>query len=278
MAKITAAEVNKLRKSTGAGMMDCKKALVEAEGDFDKAIEILRKKGQKVAAKRGDREASEGLAIAASVDNGTSGAIIVLNCETDFVAKNDDFGKFATTILNVALANNISSVDELTAASYDGNGLSIGEKITEQIGTIGEKIEISLFERIEAANVVAYNHPGNQVASLVGLSIASDVAGTAGRDVAMQVAAMAPVGLNEADVPADVIAKEIEIGKDIAIQEGKPAELAEKIAKGKLNKFFKENTLLNQAFIKDNKKSVSQYLGEQESGLTITAFRRGSLS
>ena len=276
MAKITAADVNKLRKQTGAGMMDCKKALVEAEGDFEKAIEILRKKGQKVAAKRGDRDAAEGLAIAAS--NNGAGAILVLNCETDFVAKNDDFGTLARTILQVGLDTNAADKAALEAASFDGNGLSVADKITEQVGTIGEKIEISLFERIEAPTVVAYNHPGNQVASLVGLSTEGDTAGSAGRDVAMQVAAMAPVGLNQDDVPSDVVAKEIEIGKELAIQEGKPADLAEKIAKGKLNKFFKENTLLNQAFIKDNKKSVSQYLTEQESGLTVTAFKRGSLS
>lgn len=278
MSKITAADVNKLRKQTGAGMMDCKKALVEAEGDFEKAIEILRKKGQKVAAKRGDRDAAEGLALAASTDGGDRGAILVLNCETDFVAKNEDFGNLARTILNVGISTNAGSVDELMAASFDGNGLSVGDKITEQIGTIGEKIEISMFERIEAPSVVAYNHPGNQVASLVGMSAGSDAASSLGREVAMQVAAMAPVGLNQDDVPQSVIEKEIEIGKEMAINEGKPAEMAEKIAKGKLNKFFKENTLLNQMFIKDNKKSVAQYLNEQEKDLTVTSFKRGALS
>ena len=275
MANITAADVNKLRKQTGAGMMDCKKALVEAEGDFEKAIEVLRKKGQKVAAKRGDREASEGLAIAKS--EGGKGVVVVLNCETDFVAKNADFNALATTIAEVALANTPNSIDELKGLSYAGNGLTVGDKITEQIGTIGEKIEISSYDIIESGKVIAYNHPGNQIASLVGLSKDGNF-DEAGRDVAMQVAAMAPIALNEEQVPADIIDKEIEIGKDLAIQEGKPADMAEKIARGRLNKFFKENTLVHQAFIKDNKKNVAQYLKDQDSELIITDFKRASLS
>jgi elongation factor Ts len=275
MAKITAADVNKLRKQTGSGMMDCKNALVEAEGDFQTAIDLLRKKGQKIAAKRGDREASEGLAIAKS--EGGKGIVVVLNCETDFVAKNDAFTEFANIIADIALTNTPATVEELNALSFAGNGMTVGEKIIEQIGTIGEKIEISTYSVVESGKVIAYNHPGNQIASIVALSKDGSF-DEAGRDVAMQVAAMAPVALNEDSVPADVIAREMEIGKELAINEGKPVEMAEKIAKGRLNKFFKENTLLNQAFIKDNKKSVAQYLKDQDGDLTVTDFKRASLS
>ena len=276
MATITASEVNKLRKQTGSGMMDCKKALVEANGDFDAAVDILRKKGQKVAAKRGDRDAAEGLTIAKASADGSKGVVVMVNCETDFVAKNDDFNTFVETITNAALENNPDSIDELTKLRYAGNGMTIGEKITEQIGKIGEKIEISVYNTIQAGKVVAYNHPGNQIASLVGLSKYGDFS-EAGRDVAMQVAAMAPIALDQGSVDQDIIDKEIEIGKDQAIAEGKPADLAEKISKGRLNKFFKENTLVNQAFIKDNKKSVSQYLKDIDSELAVTDFKRAAL-
>jgi len=276
MATITASEVNKLRKQTGSGMMDCKKALVEANGDFDAAVDILRKKGQKVAAKRGDRDAAEGLTIAKASADGSKGVVVMVNCETDFVAKNDDFNAFVETITTAALDNKPASIDELNKLSYAGNGMTIGEKITEQIGKIGEKIEISVYNTIEAGKVVAYNHPGNQIASLVGLSIDGDFS-EAGRDVAMQVAAMAPIALDQESVDQAIIDKEIEIGKDQAIAEGKPADLAEKISKGRLNKFFKENTLVNQAFIKDNKKSVSQYLKDIDSDLAVTDFKRAAL-
>lgn len=277
MSKITAAEVNKLRQMTGSGMMDCKKALVEAEGDFDIAIEILRKKGQKVAAKRGDREASEGLVFAKTDGSGKRGVIAVLACETDFVAKNAEFGETVEKIVDIALDTQASSLDDLKTKPF-ADGLSIGEKVTEMIGKIGEKIDLSAFDVIEADTVVAYNHPGNQVASMVGLNGAGDNVGTAGKDVAMQIAAMNPVALNKDSVPQEVVDKEIEIGKDLARQEGKPEEMLEKIAMGKLNKFFKENTLLSQAFIKDNKKSVEQMLGEIENGLTVTAFKRHALN
>ena len=200
----------------------------------------------------------------------------MVNCETDFVAKNDDFNTFVETITNAALENNPDSIDELTKLRYAGNGMTIGEKITEQIGKIGEKIEISVYNTIQAGKVVAYNHPGNQIASLVGLSKDGDFS-EAGRDVAMQVAAMAPIALDQGSVDQDIIDKEIEIGKDQAIAEGKPADLAEKISKGRLNKFFKENTLVNQAFIKDNKKSVSQYLKDIDSELAVTDFKRAAL-
>jgi elongation factor Ts len=275
MAKITASEVNKLRQQTGAGMMDCKKALVEADGDFDKAIEILRKKGQKVAAKRGDNEASEGLVVAVSAEDGAKGVIIKVNCETDFVAKNDAFGEFATSLANKALENGVSTVDELKALPM--GDITVGESIVEQIGKIGEKIEVSQLALIDAASVVAYNHPGNQVAALVGLSAAGEGVAEAGRDVAMQAAAMAPVALNKDGVSQEIIDKELEIGKEMARKEGKPEEMLEKIAMGRLNKFFKENTLVEQAFIKDNKQTVKGYLDSVQKGLEISAFNRFAL-
>ena len=278
MTKITAAEVNKLRKQTGAGMMDCKKALVESEGDFDKAVELLRKKGQKVAAKRGDREASEGLVIATTSGDAKRGAIITLNCETDFVAKNADFAAFANSIAKAAVDNAPANIDELKALPYEGNGITIGEKITEQIGVIGEKIDVGSYGLIEAALVVGYNHPGNQVASIVGVNKDGENSATAAKDVAMQAAALAPIALDKDQVSQEVIDKEIEIGKEQARSEGKPEQILEKIAMGKLNKFFKENTLMNQEFFKDNKKSVSQYLKEVDAELTVTDFKRFSLS
>ncbi|MFT7611135.1 MAG: elongation factor Ts [Parvicellaceae bacterium] len=272
---ITASQVNELRKKTGAGMMDCKNALVEADGDMETAIDLLRKKGQKVAAKRGDREATEGLVIAKTTEDGTKGVLICLNCETDFVAKNEAFGAFANQLADIAIASNSLSIEELKGQSFDGNGLSVSDKITQQTGVIGEKLDISACQIVEAVNVVAYNHPGNQIATLVGFT---KDATDAGRQVAMQVAAMAPISVDEDSVPASVVAKELEIGKELAIQEGKPAELAEKIAEGRLKKFFKEATLLNQAFVRDNKKSVKQFLQETDADLTVTEFKRVSLS
>ena len=269
--KITAAQVNELRKTTGAGMMDCKKALVEAEGDFDTAIEILRKKGQKVAAKRSDRDAAEGVVLGKT--NGNKAVLLNLSCETDFVAKTDDFVGFANGLIDLAFENGLSSVEELTAATY--NGTPVTDAITELTGKTGEKIEVSGLNVIEADTVVAYNHPGNRVGAIVGLNKGGfeEMA----RDVAMQAAAMAPVALNKDSVPQSVIDKELEIGKDLAIQEGKPAEMAEKIAQGRLGKFFKENTLLDQAFIKDNKQSVANYLKTGDPELTVTEFKRFSL-
>ncbi len=272
---ITASQVNELRQKTGAGMMDCKKALVETDGDMEAAIDLLRKKGQKVAAKRGDREATEGLVIAKTTDDATKGVLVCLNCETDFVAKNEDFGKFANKLVDIAIASGAKSVEELKSQSFDGNGLSVADKITEQTGVIGEKIDITACDVVEANNVVAYNHPGNQIATIVGFT---KDASEAGRQVAMQVAAMAPISVDQDSVPQDVIEKELEIGKELAIQEGKPAELAEKIAHGRLNKFYKESTLLNQAFVRDNKKSVKQFLQETDSELNVTDFKRVSLS
>ena len=275
---ITASEVNKLRQITGAGMMDCKKALTEANGDFDAAIDFLRKKGQKVAANRSERDAKEGLVIAKTVADGKRGVVIVLNCETDFVAKNDEFGAVANAMADVALNKAPKSLDELKALPFDDT-ISISDKIIEQVGKIGEKIELSVYEQIEAPKVVAYNHPGNKLATIVGFNKADTPnLDTVSKDVAMQVAAMAPIALDKGDVDAKTLEREIEIGKEQARQEGKPEEMLEKIAMGKLNKFYKESTLLNQEFVKDNKKTISQYLAESDKELTVTGFKRFSLS
>lgn len=273
MANITAADVNKLRKATGAGMMDCKKALVEAEGDFDKAIELLRKKGQKVAAKRADRDSSEGAAIAKVNADNTQGVIISLNCETDFVAKNETFVSLANELAQLALT--YASKDDFLAADY--NGMSVADKLTEQTGVIGEKIEIGSFETLSAPFVGSYIHAGNKIATLVGLSASVDGAATAAKDVAMQAAAMNPVALNEEGVDQSVIDKEIEIAKDQLRQEGKPEEMLDKIAQGKLKRFFKDNTLVNQDFIKDSKQSVAQYVKSVDGGLAVTGFSRVAL-
>ena len=273
MAKITAAEVNRLRKTTGAGMMDCKTALVEAEGDFETAIEILRKKGQKVAAKRADRDSSEGAAIAKVNDDHTSGVIISLNCETDFVAKNETFITLATELADLAI--NFDSKDAFLAADY--KGMTVQEKLIEQTGVIGEKIEIGGFETLSAPFVGSYIHAGNKIAVLTGLSAAVDGAEEVAKDVSMQAAAMNPVALNEEGVDQSVIDKEIEIAKDQLRQEGKPEEMLDNIAKGKLKRFFKDNTLVNQDFIKDSKQSVSQYVKSVDSKLEVTGFKRVAL-
>ena len=270
--KITAAEVNKLRKATGAGMMDCKKALVEAEGDFDKAIEVLRKKGQKVAAKRADRDSSEGAVIATVNGDNTTGVIVSLNCETDFVAKNEAFVSLAKDIANMALS--YGTKEELLAADF--NGISVQDKLTEQTGVIGEKIEIGGFKKLDAPFVGSYIHAGNKIATLVGLSNNVEGAEVAAKDVAMQAAAMNPIALNEDGVDASVIEKEIEIAKDQLRQEGKPEEMLENIAKGKIKRFFKDNTLVNQAFIKDSKQSVADYV-KSYGDVTVTAFERVAL-
>ncbi|MFM1876978.1 MAG: hypothetical protein RL266_2715 [Bacteroidota bacterium] len=269
--KITAAQVNELRQKTGAGMMDCKKALVEAAGDFDTAIDLLRKQGQKVAAKRSDRDAAEGIVLGKV--NGNKAVLLNLSCETDFVAKTDDFIGFANDLIELVFENNIGSADALVAANYKGG--SVSDAITELTGKTGEKVQVSGLEIIKAETVVAYNHPGNRVGTIVGLNKAGFE--EMGRDVAMQAAAMAPIALNKESVSDEIIAKEIEIGKELAIQEGKPADMAEKIAQGRLGKFFKENTLMEQAFIKDNKLNVAQYLKSGDPELTVTEFKRFSL-
>ncbi len=273
MANITAAEVNKLRQATGAGMMDCKKALVEAEGDFDKAIEILRKKGQKVAANRADRDSSEGAAIAKLNADNSEGVVISLNCETDFVAKNESFVTLANELAELALSQD--NKEAFLAAPF--GGMTVSEKLIEQTGVIGEKIEIGSFEKLSAPFVGSYIHAGNKIATLVGLSANVPGAAEAAKDVAMQAAAMNPVALNEAGVDQAIIDKEIEIAKDQLRQEGKPEAMLDNIAKGKLNRFFKDNTLVNQDFIKDSKQSVAQYVKSVDSKLEVTGFKRVAL-
>ena len=274
---ITAADVNNLRKQTGAGMMDCKNALVETNGDFEAAVDVLRKKGQKVAAKRGDNEAKEGLIFAQTTADGKAGILLRLNCETDFVAKNDDFRDFVQSLMDIAIKEMPNSADELLNAAYNDK-LSVSEKIVEQVGVIGEKLDLSGYDVVKADSVVAYNHPGNQIASLVGLNSSSEGAQDAGRQVAMQVAAMNPLALDKSGIDQNTIDRELEVGKELAIQEGKPADMAAKIAEGRLNKFFKENTLLSQEFVRDNKLSVEQFLKNTESGLTVVDFKRQALS
>ncbi|MBN10654.1 MAG: elongation factor Ts [Flavobacteriaceae bacterium] len=273
MSKISAADVNKLRKATGAGMMDCKKALVEAEGDFDTAVEVLRKKGQKVAANRADRDSSEGAVIARVNDDATVGVIVSLNCETDFVAKNESYVTLANQLADVALAHD--SIDSFLAADF--NGMSVAEKLTEQTGVIGEKIEIGGFERLEGAFVGSYIHAGNKIATLTSLSAGVDGAAEAAKNVAMQAAAMNPIALNEEGVDAATVEKEIEIAKDQLRQEGKPEAMLDNIAKGKLKRFFKDNTLVNQAYIKDGKQSVSDYVKSVDAELSVTGFKRVAL-
>ncbi|MFT5337149.1 MAG: elongation factor Ts [Sphingobacteriales bacterium] len=276
MSKISASQVNELRKKTGAGMMDCKKALVEAEGDMEKAVEVLRKRGQKVAAKREDRDATEGYVIAKTNDNNTTGVVLCLSCETDFVAKNADFIGFATKLIDMALENNLTNPAGLLSMEFQA-GMTVAEKIIEQTGVIGEKIEIGALELLNGEGVVEYNHPGNRLATLIQLNKTGENVLEAGRQVAMQAAAMAPIALSEGDVDENTKNKEIEIGKELAMKEGKPAEMAEKIAIGRLGKFFKENTLLKQAFIRDNKLDVAGFLNQTEKGLTATDFKRVSL-
>ncbi|MGQ8337742.1 translation elongation factor Ts [Sunxiuqinia sp. A32] len=272
---ITAADVMKLRKATGAGMMDCKKALTDADGDFDGAIQIIREKGKLVASKRSDREASEGVALAKVSDDNKFGAIVVLNCETDFVAKNDDFVKTTASFAEKAIEGKPADLDGLKAIELDGR--TIADHVTEQTGVIGEKIELSFFAKIEAEYVIGYIHPGNKLATLVGFNKGGFDAQVA-KDVAMQVAAMSPVAVDKQNVSQEVIDKELEIAKEKFRQEGKPEAMLDKIAQGSLNKFFKESTLLNQAFVKDNKQTVKDYLASVDKDLTVTEFVRFALS
>lgn len=269
---ITAAAVNELRKATGAGMMDCKKALQETNGDMEQAIDFLRKKGAKVSANRADRDAAEGAVVAIASADKKSGVVIRLNCETDFVAKNEDFVAFANQIASVALQNKPSTIEELKNLSIDG--ISISERLLDYIGKIGEKIDVTVCEVIEGSLVVPYIHAGNKIGVLVALSLTGDNVEAAGKDVAMQIAAMSPVALDKNDVSQSMIDREIEIGKAQAAAEGKPEAMLEKIALGKLNKFYKDSTLLNQDFVKDSSKTISQMLNEVEKGLTVTKFKR----
>lgn len=278
MSTITTSEIYTLRKQTGAGILDCKKALVEAEGNFEKAIEILRKKGQKIAAQRSDREANEGAVIAKSSKDNKKGIIIVLNSETDFVAKNDEFLSLANKIADIAVKEFPSNKEKLLKLKFDDK-LTIEEKITELIGKIGEKIELSYYDKIESNYVCTYIHPGNRLATIVGFNKSGDnKIKDAAKQIAMQIAAMAPIAVDKENVPKEIIDKEIEIGKEQARAEGKPEHILEKIALGKLNKFFKENTLLNQDFVRDTKKTVRQYLKEIDKDLNVTEFKRIHLS
>jgi len=269
---VTPADINRLRQQTGAGMMDCRKALTESNGDFEAAIDYLRKKGQKVAALRGDREAKEGVIIAKTTADNKTGFIINVSCETDFVSKNAEYVAFAQSIMDAAIANNVHNVEELNNVKIGDN--TVADKLNEQVAKIGEKISVSRFERVEAEYVAAYIHGAYRMGVLVGLNQAAE---EAGKDLAMQIAAMNPIAVDAESVPAETIARE----KDIAIEqvkaEGKPAEMAEKIAVGKINKFFKESTLLGQAFVKDNNKSVSEYLKSIDPNLKVVSFKRVAL-
>ncbi|RED92812.1 translation elongation factor Ts [Marinoscillum furvescens] len=270
---ITAKDVNKLRQMTGAGMMDCKKALVEAEGDFDKAVELLRKKGQKVSAKRADRETTEGVVVTRTNDDNTKGIAIALTCETDFVAKNEDFVALANLAADLAFEHSPADTDALKALS--AGEITLGEKIVETTGKIGEKIEISSYVVLEGEAVVPYIHSNGKLGVLVVLKNVNGASvEDAGKDVAMQIAAMNPVAVDKDGVDSAIVEKEIEIGKEQARQEGKPEQIIDKIAQGKLQKFFKENTLLSQAFVKDNSQSIQQYLDSVSKGLTVADFKR----
>jgi len=273
MANITAADVNKLRQMSGAGMMDCKHALVETDGDFDKAIDYLRKKGQKVANKRSDRSANEGMVFAKTSADNKKAIAVMISCETDFVAKSADFVKYANDVADLAIIETPASIDDLKNANL--NGRTVAENLLDLIGKTGEKMEIAAYELIEAAMTFAYNHPGNKLGTIVGFS-KDNVTNLeqVGKEIAMQIAAMDPVAIDKGDVDQKTIDNEIEIGKEQARQEGKPEDMLEKIALGKLNKFYKERTLLNQEFVRDNKKTVGQYIIETDKDLKVTAFRR----
>jgi len=273
MVNITAADVNKLRQMSGAGMMDCKKALQETECDFDKAIDYLRKKGQKVAAKRADRDANEGIVISKANEDHTYAGLIMVNCETDFVGKTDDFKKFAHDLLDLCIRNRPASTEAITAMKL--NEMTVEEKLNEMLGKTGEKIQIAHYEFLEAPFVSSYNHHGNRLATLLGLN-KKDAKNTTeiAHELAMQVAAMNPVAIDKDDVSQETIDREVEIGKEQARQEGKPEEMLEKIATGKLGKFFKDNTLLNQDFVRDTKKTVRQFLADNDKDLRVTGFKR----
>ena len=271
---ITAADVAKLRKATGAGMMDCKNALTEAEGNFDRAIEIIREKGKLVASKRADRESSEGVVLSKVSEDKSFGAVLSLNCETDFVAKNENFISLTDKILTHAIASKCTTLDEVKALVMDGR--TIGEQVLEQTGIIGEKIELPYYACIAAENVVPYIHPGNKLATLVGFT--KSIEYQAGRDVAMQIAAMSPVAVDSGDVAPEIVEQELKIAKEKFRLEGKPEAMLDKIAQGALNKFYKDSTLLNQDFVKDNKSTIRQYLNSVDKDVKVTTFIRFTLN
>ncbi len=274
--QITAQDINKLRQATGAGMMDCRKALTETNGDFEAAIDWLRKQGQKVAAKRSDREAKEGVVIAKTTADNKTGFVITISCETDFVSKNSDFVAFAQSIADAAVANDVKSIDELNEVTV--NGAKVADLINDKLASIGEKIGVARFERVEAPYVASYIHGAYRMGVLVGFN---KEAGEAGKDVAMQIAAMNPVAVDETSVPADVVEREKGIIMDVIQQDpkmaGKPQDMLEKISQGKLNAFFKENTLSAQPFVKDSSKSVGDYLKSVSSDLKVVEFKRVAL-
>jgi elongation factor Ts len=272
---ITAAEVNKLRQQTGAGMMDCKKALEESNGDFEAAVDFLRKKGAKVAANRADRDAKEGVVLAKTSSDNKTAVVISVNCETDFVAQNADFIQFAETVANVALTKQPATVEELKTLPYN-NDISIADKFMEQIGKIGEKIDIGFYSVVSAPQVVGYIHPGNRLAVAVGFN--KNVSDEVAKNIAMQAAAMAPVAIDKDDVDSTTINRELDIARETTRAEGKPEDMVEKIAQGKLNKFYKDSTLLNQEYFIDNKLTVRQFLQGVEKDLTVSALKRYSLS
>ena len=276
---ISASDVNKLRQQTGAGMMDCKKALTETNGDFEAAIDYLRKKGAKVAASRQDRESNEGVVIARTSADGKRGVIIELNCETDFVAKNAEFIAFANQIANEAVEKNPTDLEALNDLSVDveSSRAKIGDLIIDKTGKIGEKIGVSKYAVVEGEKVIAYIHGNFRLGVLVALSANFDGADETGKDVAMQIAAMSPVAIDKDGVDATTMTRELEIAKEQTRAEGKPEAMVEKIAIGRLNKFYKDSTLLNQEFVKDPSKSVAQFLNGVEKGLTVTAFKRVAL-
>ncbi len=272
---ITAADVNKLRQQTGAGMMDCKKALEETNGDFEAAVDYLRKKGAKVAANRADRDAKEGVVLAKTTADNKRGVVVSVNCETDFVAKNSDFIAFADQITKIALEKNPADIDALKALSYDNN-ITIGDKFMEQVGKIGEKIDVGYYQSGSAEFVTAYIHPGNRLSVIVGFNkvVPTEVA----KNIAMQAAAMAPVAIDKGDVDQKTLDRELDIAREQIRAEGKPEDMVEKIAQGKLNKFYKDSTLLNQEYFIDNKVTVRQFLQSVDKDLTISAFKRYSLA
>lgn len=276
MTNISASDINKLRQMTGAGMMDCKKALSETNGDFEAAIDFLRKKGQKISSSRADRKASEGAVIALTNDSRTKGVVIELNCETDFVAKNDDFVKTAREIAQAAIDNEPADLDALNAMSI--GGIAISQRLLDDMAKIGEKIEVSKYEIVKGENVVAYIHAGNRLGVLVEMTNAPSEANLlAGKDAAMQIAAMNPVAVDRSDVDATTVAREMEIGREQARAEGKPEAMLDKIAEGKLQKFYKESTLLNQDFVKDPSRTVGKMLSDTEPGLVVKRFVRIAL-
>ncbi len=270
---ITAQEVNKLRQITGAGMMDCKKALTEADGDIEKAIDILRKKGQKVSASRSDRETTEGAVFIKTNSDDTEATLIALTCETDFVAKNEDFQAVGEKIADIAFQQKPATIEDLLQIKFDN--LTVGEKITEMVGKIGEKIEIGAYERLKAEKVVPYVHSNHKLGVIVALkNVKGDEATEAGKNIAMQIAAMRPVAVHKDEVDQATIERELEIGREQARAEGKPDQIIDKIAQGKLNKFFKDSTLLSQDYVKDTGMTVEKYLDSVSKGLTVSAFKR----